>query len=67
MHSARILGRSQDHAVGKPRDEDRTAAQPLELADAYAELQNLILDQRDVTEFLHELAMLAAAIVPGSH
>lgn len=53
--------------MGKPRDEDRTAAQPLELADAYAELQNLILDQRDVTEFLHELAMLAAAIVPGSH
>jgi hypothetical protein len=54
--------------VGKPRDEDDSSdAQAMELADAYAELQNLILDQRDITDFLHELAVLAAAIVPGTH
>lgn len=40
---------------------------PLDLASAYAELTNLILDQSGVTEFLHQLAVLAAAIVPGTH
>lgn len=41
--------------------------EPLDLAAAYAELQNLILDGPDVTDFLHQLAVLAAAIVPGTH
>src|SRR5512133_3483683 len=41
--------------------------EPLDLATAYAELHNLILDSPDVAGFLHELAVLAAAIVPGSH
>lgn len=41
--------------------------QPLDLSAAYAELQNLILDGPDVTEFLHQLSVLAAAIVPGAH
>jgi GAF domain-containing protein len=41
--------------------------EPLDLATAYAELHNLVLDGPDVAEFLHELAVLAAAIVPGSH
>lgn len=40
---------------------------PLDLATAYAELHNLILDGPDVTDFLHKLAVLAAAIVPGTH
>lgn len=53
--------------MGEPRDERRTDAEPLDLARAYAELQNLILDQRDVTDFLHQLASLAATIVPGTH
>ena len=40
---------------------------PLDLAEAYVELQNLILDGPDVTDFLHQLAVLASAVVPGSH
>jgi GAF domain-containing protein len=34
---------------------------------AYAELQNLVLDSPDVTDFLQQLTSLAAAIVPGTH
>ena len=41
--------------------------EPLDLTAAYAELQNLILDGPDVTEFLHQLTVLASAIVPGTH
>lgn len=41
--------------------------EPLDLSAAYAELQNLILDGPDVTDFLHQLAVLASAIVPGTH
>jgi GAF domain-containing protein len=41
--------------------------QPLDLSTACVELQNLILDSPDVTDFLHQLAMLAAAIVPATH
>jgi GAF domain-containing protein len=41
--------------------------EPLDLAAAFAELQNLLLDGPDVTEFLHELALLASATVPGAH
>lgn len=41
--------------------------EPLDLAAAYAELQNLILDGPDVTDFLHQLAVLASAIVPATH
>lgn len=41
--------------------------EPLDLAAAYAELQNLILDGPDVTGFLQQLATLASAIVPGTH
>lgn len=40
---------------------------PLDLATAYAELQNLVLDGPDVAHFLQELSVLAAAIVPGTH
>ncbi len=40
---------------------------PLDLATAYAELQNLVLGAPDVADFLHELTVLAAAIVPGTH
>lgn len=39
----------------------------IELADAYAEFQNLILAHPDVTDFLSQLATLAAAVVPGTH
>ena len=49
------------------RDDTSGGPGPLGLADAYAELQNLILDRPDVTEFLHQLALLASAIVPGTH
>ena len=37
------------------------------MAVAYAELQHLILDGPDVTDFLQQLSSLAAAIVPGTH
>ena len=47
--------------------DDSAQTEPLGLADAYAELQHLILDRPDVTDFLHQLATLASAIVPGSH
>jgi GAF domain-containing protein len=40
---------------------------PLDLTAAYVELQNLILDGPDVTDFLQQLAILASAIVPGTH
>jgi GAF domain-containing protein len=46
---------------------DGRSPEPLDLASAYAELQNLILDGSDVTDFLRQLAVLAAAIVPGAH
>ena len=41
--------------------------EPIEPAAAYAELQHLILDGPDVTDFLQQLAALASAIVPGTH
>lgn len=41
--------------------------EPLDLTAADVELQNLILDGPDVADFLYELAVLAAAIVPGTH
>ena len=44
-----------------------TPKPPLDLAEAYAELQNLVLDGPDVSDFLHQLAILASAIVPGTH
>ena len=46
--------------------ERRENSEPLDLATAYAELHNLILDGPDVVDFLHGLAGLAAAIVPGT-
>lgn len=53
--------------VATPHNDNVNDAQPLELADAYSELHNLILDGPDVTDFLRQLAALAAAIVPGTH
>lgn len=51
-----------------PRDPTtREHREPLDLAAAYTELQNLMLDGPDVTDFLHELTMLASAIVPATH
>jgi GAF domain-containing protein len=41
--------------------------EPIDLAAAYAELQSLVLDSPDVTDFLQQLAALASAIVPGTH
>lgn len=38
----------------------------LGLADAYAELQNLLLDSPDVAEFLQQLAVVAASLVPDT-
>jgi len=35
------------------------------LSAAYTELQNLLLDGPDVADFLHQLATLSAALVPG--
>lgn len=54
-----------DHLSGG--DATPTESEPLGLADAYAELQNLILDGPDVTGFLNQLVTLATAIVPGAH
>lgn len=53
--------------MNHPGDGDATRPKPLDLADIYAELQNLILDGPDVTDFLHQLATLASAIMPGTH
>jgi GAF domain-containing protein len=39
----------------------------LDLADAYAELQRLLLDAPKTLPFLAEIAELAASLVPGSH
>lgn len=50
--------------------DDPTSArprEPLDLAAAHVERQSLILDGPDVADFLYELAVLAAAIVPGTH
>lgn len=38
----------------------------LELLDAYVELQNLLLEADDVTEFLQQAVSLAAAVVPAA-
>jgi GAF domain-containing protein len=54
-----------DQTPGDPSTPEPRA--PLDLAAAYAELQNLILDGPDVTDFLHQLALLASSIVPGTH
>ncbi len=37
-----------------------------DLAAAYAELQNLLVERPDVTDFLHQVAVLAASVIPGS-
>ena len=37
----------------------------LDLAAAYSELQDLLLDAPDVAGFLQQLAELSAALVPG--
>ena len=50
----------------EPTDEDPRPDTPLELAAAYSELQNLLLESPDVTNFLDELARLSAALVAGS-
>jgi GAF domain-containing protein len=39
----------------------------VDLATAYAELQHLVLDSCDVSNFLTELAKLATSIAPGTH
>lgn len=38
----------------------------LELAAAYSELQNLLIESSDVTEFLQKLALLSVKLAPGS-
>lgn len=58
-------GTPVDSTRDQPIPPDRSA--PLDLAAAYAELQNLVLDSPDVTDFLHQLAVLAAAVVPETH
>jgi transcriptional regulator with GAF, ATPase, and Fis domain len=40
---------------------------PHDLASSSAELQNRLLDRPEVTEFLQTLAVLSAALVPGTH
>jgi GAF domain-containing protein len=51
----------------EPDPQNRTQPQAvLGLADAYAELQNLLLDGSDVTDFLQQLATLASALVPNT-
>jgi GAF domain-containing protein len=46
---------------------DRTASERAgDLAAAYAELQNLLLERPDVTAFLHDVAVLAASVIPGA-
>ena len=39
---------------------------PADLAAAYAELQNLLVERPDVAAFLQQVAALAAAMVPGA-
>lgn len=54
-----------DSTRSQPNPSDPSA--PLDLAAAYAELQNLVLDSPDINDFLHQLAELAATVVPGTH
>ena len=65
----RTVGTGGTRAVDQnPSDPtSRGQQEPLDLAAAYAEVQNLILDGPDVTDFLHQLTVLAAAIVPATH
>jgi GAF domain-containing protein len=44
----------------------RTPFDEVNLAQAYAELQTLLLESADVTDFLQELATLSAAVVPAT-
>jgi GAF domain-containing protein len=55
--------------VDSPNDEPTPprSPEPLDLAAAYAELNNLILGSPDVADFLRQLASLAAAVVPETH
>src|ERR1700712_1840532 len=45
---------------------DGDGAQHFELAQAYSELQNLLLEGADVTAFLEQVVRLAAAVVPAT-
>jgi GAF domain-containing protein len=53
-------------AAPDPTNEANLATVAAELAAAYAELQNLLLDSSDLTDFLHQAAVLAASVIPGS-
>lgn len=65
----RIVGTGGTRTVDQDSRDSTTRGpqEPLDLAAAYAELQNLILDGPDVTDFLHQLTVLASAIVPATH
>ncbi|MFL6163736.1 MAG: GAF and ANTAR domain-containing protein [Jatrophihabitantaceae bacterium] len=49
-------------------DAEQPAAGPAtgDLAASYQELQNLLLDSEDLTQFLHQVAVVAAGLVGGS-
>lgn len=66
---SRTVGTGRTRTVDQNPSDPTTRGhqQPLDLAAAYAELQNLILDGPDVTDFLHQLTVLASAIGPGTH
>jgi GAF domain-containing protein len=48
-------------AVADPAD----TSTPRDLAAAYAELHNLLAERPDVTDFLNQVAVLAASVIPG--
>lgn len=54
--------------VSHESEDQHTAVRPppLDLAAAYSELQNLLLDEPNVTDFLKHLATLSAALVPSA-
>lgn len=58
------MGFADERAPGSASEDETT--DPVGLAAAYSELQDLLLASSDVTDFLQQLAALCAAVVPAA-
>ena len=58
------MGFADERAPGSASEDETT--DPVGLAAAYSELQDLLLASSDVTDFLQQLAVLCAAVVPAA-
>jgi GAF domain-containing protein len=52
--------------MAEPEHDSNDGTEQLELASAYGELQNLLLEGADVTAFLSQVVHLAAAVIPAT-